>query len=74
MNNIQIKVNLDFEQLLLLVKQLSPIEKLKLNDSIWDDAMEIPLEHQLIVLDRISKSKTNPNNLLDWDKVSKTLK
>lgn len=24
-------------------------------------------EHQKIVLDRIKKSKTNPNRMLDWD-------
>ncbi len=36
-------------------------------------AIEIPVEHQQIVLERMEKSKTNPERLLDWDKVSKDL-
>jgi len=35
--------------------------------------MEIPVEHQRIVLDRMVKAKANPERLLDWDEVSKTL-
>jgi hypothetical protein len=34
---------------------------------------KIPNEHQEIVLERVEKSKTNPERLLDWDEVSKTL-
>ncbi|WP_395076899.1 hypothetical protein [Flavobacterium sp.] len=34
---------------------------------------EIPIEHQKIVLDRIEKANTNPERLLDWDEVAKTL-
>lgn len=33
----------------------------------------IPLEHQILVLIRIEKSKENPERLLDWDEISKTL-
>lgn len=56
-----------------MVKQLSPKEKLKLSDVIWDESMDIPTEHKEIVLDRIKKSKKNPERMLDWDKVSKKL-
>lgn len=38
-----------------------------------NEAIEIPVNHQQIVLDRIAKAKTNPERLLDWDKVSKSL-
>lgn len=38
-----------------------------------NDAIEIPIEHQQIVLERMEKSKTNPERLLDWDEVSKNL-
>ena len=38
-----------------------------------NDAIEIPIEHQKIVLERVEKSKTNPERLLDWDEVSKNL-
>lgn len=38
-----------------------------------NEASEIPVKHQQIVLDRIAKAKTNPERLLDWDEVSKKL-
>ena len=71
MNTIQ--VNIDFKQLADIVKQLSPSEKLKLNDIIWTEQIEIPVEQQKLVLSRVRKSKEHPERLLDWDKVSKTL-
>ena len=57
-----------------MVKQLSPVEKLKLNEFIWNENIEIPIEHQKLVLDRIQKRKADPSRMLDWDKVSKKLK
>jgi hypothetical protein len=74
MNNLQLNVSLSFQQLLEVVKQLSPSEKLKLSDVIWDESMEIPMEHQKLVLDRVKKSKANPSRMLDWDEASETLK
>jgi hypothetical protein len=53
---------------------LSPAEKLKLNDVIWDEQMEIPMEHQKLVLDRIEKSKSNHERMHDWDDGIKKLK
>lgn len=70
MNSLNLKVDLDFKELLKVVKQLSPSEKLELNDAIWKDNIEIPIEHQKIVLSRIKKSKDSPERMLDWDKVS----
>jgi hypothetical protein len=74
MNSLQLNVNLTFQQLLEIVKQLSPSEKLKLSDFIWDESIDIPMEHQKLVLDRIQKSKATPSRMLDWDEASKTLK
>ena len=73
MNSLQANVSLNFEQLLEVVKQLSPSEKLKLNDVIWNENIDIPIEHQKLVADRIRKSKANPARMLDWDEASKTL-
>lgn len=70
MNSLNLKVDLDFKELLKVVKQLSPSEKLELNDAIWKDNIEIPIEHQKIVLSRIKNSKDSPERMLDWDKVS----
>ena len=36
--------------------------------------MEIPVEHQALVLGRIQKARQNPNRLVDWDEASKSLK
>ena len=73
MNSLSLKVDLNFQQLLEVVKQLSPSEKLKLNEAIWDSDTDIPMEHQQLVNDRIQKSKSNPNRMLDWEEVSKKL-
>nr|WP_315221105.1 addiction module protein [uncultured Flavobacterium sp.] len=73
METIKLNINLSVNQLVEAVKQLSPKERLKINDAIWNDNIEIPIEHQEIVLNRIAKAKTNPERLLDWDEVSKKL-
>jgi len=69
-----IAVELSFRQLVDAVKQLSPSEKLELNEVIWSEDMSIPLEHQNIVNERISEYKANPEILLDWNVASKDLK
>jgi hypothetical protein len=74
MNNLNLRVSLSFQELTALIQQLSPAEKLKLNDVIWNENIEIPVEHQRLVLQRIEKSKFDPKRMLDWDKASKTLK
>ncbi|MEY4539620.1 MAG: hypothetical protein RLZZ306_1377 [Bacteroidota bacterium] len=74
MNSLQLNINLNFQQLLEVVKQLSPLEKVQLNEFLWNDNIDIPIEHQTLVLDRIRKSKSDPNRLLNWDEASKTLK
>ena len=73
METIKLNIDLSVNQLIEAVKQLSPKDRLKINDAIWNEEMEIPVEHQRIVLDRMEKSKTNPERLLDWDEVSKLL-
>ena len=50
------------------MKNTNSTDELNINDTI-----EIPVEHQQIVLERMEKSKTNPERLLDWDEVSKSL-
>lgn len=74
MNSINVNIDLSFKQLVDAVKQLSPKEKLLLNDVLWNESMEIPAEHQALVLGRIQKAKLHPERLLDWDEVSKNLK
>jgi len=73
METIKLNINLSVNQLVEAVKQLSPKDRLKINDAIWNDNIEIPIEHQEIVLERMAKAKANPERLLDWDEVSKNL-
>ena len=74
MNTVNLNIDLSFKQLADAVKQLSPEEKLMLNDVLWDESIEIPAEHQTLVLGRIQKSKKNRDRLMDWDKASNLLK
>ncbi len=73
METVKLNIDLSVNQLIEAVKQLSPKDRLKVNDAIWNEDIVIPVEHQRIVLDRIAKTKTNPERLLDWDEVSQSL-
>jgi hypothetical protein len=73
METVKLNIDLNVNQLIEAVKQLSPKDRLKVNDAIWNEDIVIPVEHQRIVLDRIAKTKTNPKRLLDWDEVSRSL-
>ncbi|MEM0541627.1 hypothetical protein WFZ85_03285 [Flavobacterium sp. j3] len=73
MDAIKLNINLNVNQLVEAVKQLSPKDRLKINDAIWNDEIEIPIEHQKIVLSRVAKAEADTNRLLDWNKVSKNL-
>lgn len=73
METIKLNIDLSVNQLIEAMKQLSPKDRLKINDALWNEEVEIPAEHQRIVLDRMAKAKANPERLLDWDEVSKTL-
>jgi hypothetical protein len=74
MGSVHVKIDLSFRQLEEIVKQLSPSDKLKLNDVIWNEGMEIPIEHRKLVQQRIKKSRLNPTRMIDWNKGSKLLK
>jgi hypothetical protein len=74
METLDVKINIDFAQLSSIVKQLNPSEKLKLNEIIWNDEMEIPEEHKQLVLSRVKKARKNQNRLIAWDKAVKLLR
>ena len=73
MNTIEINTQLSFQQLIAIVKKLPPEQKQILNDSLWDETMPVPKEHQDIVLKRVSKSKKQPSRMLNWEEAYKTL-
>jgi hypothetical protein len=63
METIKPNIDLNVNQLIDAVKQISSKDRLKVNDAIWNDGMEIPFEHQRIVLYRMAKAKTNSERL-----------
>ncbi|MEO8885597.1 MAG: addiction module protein [Mucilaginibacter sp.] len=73
MDAAKINIHLNFQQIVDAVKQLSPKDKLKLNEFIWDENSMIPLEHQNIVAERIKEARRNPDMMLNWDEVSRQL-
>lgn len=46
MSSIHLNMNFNFQQIVDMIKQLSPNEKLKLSDVIWDENMDISSEHK----------------------------
>jgi hypothetical protein len=74
MEATQLKIKLNFKQLTSIVKQLSASEKMKLNEAIWDEKMDIPIEHQRLVMERIKKAKQDRTRMLNWEKAIKQLK
>lgn len=73
MDGLNMNIKVDFQQIIDLINQLSLSEKLKINEILWSGNAEIPLEHQILVRDRIKKSKTDANRMIDWDQASKSL-
>ncbi len=73
MDTTKKNIPINFQQLMEAVKQLSPKEKLKLNEIIWDENGSIPIEHQELVMDRIKRARQNPETMLDWEEASKRL-
>ncbi len=73
METLKIRNQFNLNEILEAIKQLSPKDRLKINDVIWNEETEIPIEHQKLVLNRIAKSKKNPERLLIWEDVAKDL-
>ena len=73
MDGLNINIKLDFQQIIDLIQQLSPSEKLQLNEVIWRGNAEVPLEHMILVNERKEKIKNDSNRMMDWDQVSKSL-
>lgn len=60
MNTVNLNINLSFQQTLDAVKQLSSSEKNKLYEFLWSEGMDIPTDHQEIVLSRVKEVQKNP--------------
>ncbi len=71
--HIQLNVPLSFEQVIDIVKQLSPVEKQQLSEVLWSeqniDDVVVPEKHKEIVRQRIAKYENQPNSYLSWDDI-----
>lgn len=79
MNSQHIKLNvpLSFNQVLDIVRQLTPKEKIELKEMLKNELQEIddiPEEHKNIVRERLKASQENPSRLLNWDEAKRKLK
>jgi Putative addiction module component. len=74
---IQLNIPLNFDQLLGLVNQLSPKEKIKLESMIWNETdeenIEISAVQQKIVYERLQRMNNNPTDCKSWEEIESRL-
>lgn len=75
---IQLNVPLNFKQIIDIVRQLSPKEKLQLGEVLWDDTsvdeIEIAEEQKQIVKQRLNKMEKDPESCLTWEDIERKIK
>jgi hypothetical protein len=75
--HIQLNIPIGFEQVVDIVMQLSPSEKLQLGEVLWDeqnvDDIAIPEEHKQIVRERIKKYENNSDSYLSWNDIERKM-
>ena len=76
--HIQLNVPLSFNQLIEIVRQLSPKEKQKLSIVLWDETKEeeidIPEGHKKIVRQRLKRMEEHPEDSLSWEDIERKIK
>ena len=76
--HIQLNVPLSFNQLVDVVRQLSPNEKLQLSSILWDETkdeeIDIPEEHKQIVGQRLKRMEEQPESCLTWEDIERKIK
>jgi hypothetical protein len=75
--HVQLNFPLSFKQVIDIVRQLSPSEKLQLSEVLWSeqniDDIVIPEEHQKIVRERIKNYENSPGSYLSWDDIEQKM-
>ncbi len=76
--HIQLKVPLSVDQLIDIVRQLSPKEKQKLSGVLWEETREeevfIPEDHKKIVRQRLKRMNERPETSLNWEDIERKMK
>lgn len=76
--HVQLNIPLSFNQVIDIVKQLSPAEKQQLSSVLWDETEErdidIPEEHKLIARQRLKRMEEQPESCLTWEDIERKIK
>lgn len=76
--NIYLNIPINFNQLIEIIQQLSPQEKLQLSGVLWDETdekdVEIPEEHKQIVRQRLKRMERQPESCLGWEEIERKIK
>ncbi len=76
--HIKLSIPLTFNQVVEIVKQLSPQDKIKLKEVLQEteeiNDSEIPEEHKNIVRQRVRASQKDPSRILNWNEAKHKLK
>lgn len=76
--HIHLKVPLSVDQLIDIVRQLSPKEKQKLSSILWEETKEeevfIPEDHKRIVRKRLKRMEESPETSLSWEDIERKIK
>lgn len=75
--HVQLNIPLSFKQVIDIVRQLSPSEKLQLSEVLWSeqniDDIVIPEEHKQLVRERIKNYENSPGSYLSWDDIEQKM-
>jgi putative addiction module component (TIGR02574 family) len=78
MHTQHVNISLSFNQVVDIVRQLSPKEKLQLSSVIWDETKEeeidIPEEQKLVVRQRLERMEEHPESCLTWEDIERKIK
>jgi len=76
--HFQINVPLSLNQIIDIVRQLSPKEKMQLSGVLWDETDEteinIPEEHKQIVEQRLRRMEDQPESCLTWEDLERKIR
>jgi Putative addiction module component len=76
--HFQLNVPLSLNQLIDIVRQLSPKEKQELSNVLWEEIREeeinIPEGHKKIVKQRLKRMEEHPESSISWEDIERKIK
>jgi len=76
--HVRLNIPLSFNQIIDIVRQLSPKEKLKLSEVLWEetdkDKIVISEEQKQIVRQRLKRMDEQPESCLTWKDIEHKIK